>query len=74
MEIYHPMILVDKTADKSCAEVGEIVTYSINVSNPSWDTVMWAHIVDSLVDLDSTVELAPGEYFNETFKYTVHGE
>jgi len=71
VEIYHPDIAVDKGADKSCAEVGELVTYWINVSNPSWDTVMWAHIVDSLVGLDTTVELAPGEYFNETFKYTV---
>ncbi|UCE44932.1 MAG: hypothetical protein JSU93_05950, partial [Methanobacteriota archaeon] len=71
VDIYHPMIEVEKGADKSCAEIGEMVTYWINVSNPSWDTHMQAHVVDELVELDAWMDLAPGEWWNESFEYTV---
>ena len=70
VELYYPDILVDKTADKACAEVGEVVTYTITVTNPSPET-MWAHITDPLVGLDETVEIAPGEVWSRDIPYAV---
>jgi uncharacterized repeat protein (TIGR01451 family) len=48
IEIYHPMIDIEKTADKSCGAIGELVTYTITVSNPSWDTPMYAEVWDPM--------------------------
>ena len=71
VDILHPELNVTKGADKVCAEFGEVVTYWINVSNPSHDTTMYADIVDKMVHLDISVTLLPGEYWNESFEYTV---
>ncbi|UCE80394.1 MAG: DUF11 domain-containing protein, partial [Methanobacteriota archaeon] len=63
VDIYHPMINVTKEADKTCAEVGETVTYWINVTNPSHDTEMYFELFDSLFSQDpiATGWLSPGE-------------
>ncbi len=74
VEIYHPMISVLKGADKVCAEVGELVTYWINVSNPSWDTTMWVMVTDGILDLSVSLELVSGDYWNRSFVYEVQAD
>ena len=34
VDVVHPYVLVTKKADKRCAAVEELVTYTINVTNP----------------------------------------
>jgi serine-aspartate repeat-containing protein C/D/E len=45
VDILHPAILISKDSDMSCAAIGEIVTYTITVSNPSLDTTMASVVV-----------------------------
>ncbi len=71
VDLLHPMLTVYKSADKVCAEVGELVTYTIYVGNPSWDTTMYATVVDSMLGLDMTLTLVPGDYFEDDFDYVV---
>jgi len=73
VDIVHPDVEITKTADKSCAEAGEIVTYTITVKNPSTADIAidWFEASDSLVGwsvvwgkmggVDPTLDLAPGQ-------------
>ncbi|MBN1677609.1 MAG: hypothetical protein JW880_03640 [Candidatus Thermoplasmatota archaeon] len=62
VEIFHPDIAVEKRADLECAEVGETITYTIRVWNPSYDATMWAEVYDAMFGgLLWEGYLAPGE-------------
>ena len=72
VDIYHPDIDVVKWADKSCAEIGEVVTYWINVSNPTEDTPMYVEVYDYMFGgLIYDDWIVAGDYENMSFKHTV---
>ncbi|MEM3039127.1 MAG: hypothetical protein QXE45_07030, partial [Thermoplasmata archaeon] len=71
VDIYHPMIAIEKGADKSCAEIGETVTYWFNVSNPSWDTPMEAWVNDTVLGHLWHGFLAPKSYYNFSVPYVI---
>ena len=63
VDVVHPEVLITKTADKSCAEAGELVTYTIIVTNPEWADV-WLNgtVVDDALGWSySFNDLKPGE-------------
>ncbi len=66
VDMLHPDIAVDITADKSCAEVGEKVVYTIYVGNPSWDTTMYATVEDPLLGIDELLTLAAGRLMDSS--------
>jgi uncharacterized repeat protein (TIGR01451 family) len=75
VDIIHPEIDVRKTADKTMAHVGDTITYTINVSNPSADTIMTkVSVVDTLlgdISGDFSVSLAPLAFQTKTYTHTV---
>jgi uncharacterized repeat protein (TIGR01451 family) len=65
IEIFHPAISLVKWTDKDCAEIGEIINYSFNVSNPSHDATMTFKLWDTLLNLSAPIAtgtLGPGGY------------
>lgn len=71
VDILHPMIEIEKGADLRCAAEGETVTYWVNVSNPSHDTVMYVYINDTMFGQLFHGALAPDSFFNVSYTYTV---
>jgi uncharacterized repeat protein (TIGR01451 family) len=60
VDVYHPMIQVTKTADVGrCAAIGDTVTYTITVSNPSEDTWMNYDVIDAALGWSASGRLAP---------------
>jgi len=82
VDIVHPDVEVSKSADKSCAAVGEEVTYTITVTNPaSADIALDSFVVtDTLLGwsatwgVDPDLDLAPGNSISFTVKTTMPGQ
>ena len=75
VDVLHPMVEVTKEADLRCAEEGEVVTYWINVTNPSWDTdlvsvLVWDYMLDDEPLFDGPLAFGMTEYLGP-FYYTV---
>ena len=71
-----PEIEIVKTADADSADVGDTVTYTFTVSNPSDVTLFDIEVTDNILgDLGTIEELEPGESFQitATFVPTVAG-
>ncbi len=69
VDILHPMVIVSKFANLSCAAIGESVTYWVNVSNPSNDTPMRVYLNDTLEGPLFAGWLLPGQYVNISYQY-----
>ena len=50
VDVLHPAIIVDKWEQHgwTCAAEGDTLVYWVEVSNPSWDTVMYADVYDTM--------------------------
>ena len=68
VDIVHPAVEITKTASLPCAKVGEEVTFTINVTNPSSADVWLNGTVDDpmLSRIWSFFDLMPGESFVRT--------
>jgi uncharacterized repeat protein (TIGR01451 family) len=74
VDILHPAITVTKTADKTTAHVGDTITYTIKVSNPSADTTMTkVSVIDTLLgDISADfATLAAGASQTKTYAHTL---
>ncbi|TFG67945.1 MAG: hypothetical protein E4H25_06725, partial [Methanomassiliicoccus sp.] len=72
VDIYHPMITVEKTADMYCAAEGDTVIYTITVTNPTIDTPMDYDLYDDLFDgYIASGYLLPGESYVYDLPYDV---
>ncbi len=63
VDVVHPEVLLTKVADKTCAETGEFVRYTITVTNPSWADV-WLNgtVYDDMLGWSwKFTNLKPGE-------------
>ena len=68
-------LTVDKTADKDQAQVGDTVTYTINVTNTGNKALENVKVIDDMVGLNETVELLDvNETVTFTEEYTVTSE
>jgi uncharacterized repeat protein (TIGR01451 family) len=71
VDILHPSVSLVKYANLSCAAEGETVRYWVNVSNPSGDTPMMVYLNDTMEGPLFAGVLAPGQYENISYDYTV---
>ncbi len=72
IDILHAMIDVEKSADLGhCAQIGDVLTYTIVVSNPSLDTWMSYYVSDAALGWSASGYLAPGASDEYTVTYTV---
>ncbi|HXK36398.1 MAG TPA: hypothetical protein VJ553_02355, partial [Candidatus Paceibacterota bacterium] len=63
VDIVHPMVVVEKVADRNCAAVGEMVNYTITVTNPD-EADVWLNgtVRDEALDWErSFTNLTPGQ-------------
>ncbi|HXK37171.1 MAG TPA: SdrD B-like domain-containing protein, partial [Candidatus Paceibacterota bacterium] len=72
IDILHAMINVEKWADVGhCAAAGDIITYTIVVSNPSLDTGVSYDLYDYLLGTSWIGYLGPGQSHTYTVTYPV---
>jgi serine-aspartate repeat-containing protein C/D/E len=73
VDVVHPDIQITKQVNMTCAAIGENVTYTITVTNPSWtDVWMNGTMYDEMLELqESFTNLTPGESISWIVEYTV---
>jgi len=78
VDILHPMIVVEKTVDPMCGKPGEMVTFTITVTNPTIDTWMNFVVHDPLLAPiygdplpEFSGRLGPGDSETQTYDFVL---